>query len=722
MPSDTTNSDSSPQPSGKGSGREVLDLLGEKKPRRRRAAEPVTPPAAGPVKEPAEPTVADRKAEALDLLEEEANRERKRKEAHKNPPLQEKAGATILPPISRIQAEQERRMQAPREEEEPPQEMEEGPDGEKIIHLKPPILVKDLADRLGIKPHRLIAELLEWNVFASATAALEPDIVAKICERHGFVFERVKREAGAGVHKQEEVIAEPLPPDKAEEEDQLQARAPIITLMGHVDHGKTSLLDAIRRSKIASGEAGGITQHIAAYSVPVGEGKVTFIDTPGHAAFTEMRARGANVTDIVVLVIAADDGVMPQTLEAYNHAKAAGVAVMVALNKCDLASANIDRVKSQLQEMGLTPEDWGGETICVEVSATKGIGIDTLLEMMALQAEVLELRANPKGPARATVVEASYREGRGPTATVIVQTGALEVGQPFICGPCWGKIKSLIDDLGSPVKSAGPSTPVELLGFDELPNVGDEVVQMESERAAKRLSEERQLELRQTKLRAQGKPRLERMLESMHGAGKPVIKVVLKADVQGSVEAIAAALQDIRSEKIDLDIIHAGAGAVSESDILLASASEAVIIGFNVKVESSAVKVAKREQVQVKLFSIIYELVDQVRVAMLGMLEPEHREIMVGHARVKQVFKLSRGMVAGCVVIDGRILRSARARVLRGDQPVYDGGFATLRRFTEDVSEVRNGLECGIRLGDFSEYQEDDIIECYQLERMEQSL
>ncbi len=722
MPSDTTNSESSLNPSGQGSGREVLDLLGEKKPRRRKAAEAVKPSVADQAKEPAEPTLADRKAGALDLLEEEATRERKRKEAHKHPPLQDKAGSTMLPPISRIQAEQERRMQATREEEVAPPEMEEGPDGEKIIHLKPPILVKDLADRLGIKPHRLIAELLEWNVFASAMAALEPDVVAKACERHGFVFERVKREAGAGVHKQEEVIAEPPPPDKAEEEDQLQPRAPIITLMGHVDHGKTSLLDAIRRSKVAAGEAGGITQHVAAYSVPVGEGKVTFIDTPGHAAFTEMRARGANVTDIVVLVIALDDGVMPQTLEAYNHAKAAGVAVMVALNKCDLESANLDRVKSQLQEMGLTPEDWGGETICVQVSATKGIGIDTLLEMMALQAEVLELRANPKGPARATVVEASYREGRGPTATVIVQTGTLEVGQPFICGACWGKVKSLIDDVGAPVKGAGPSTPVELLGFDELPNVGDEVVQMESERAAKRLSEERQLDLRQTKLRTQGKPRLERMLESMQGAGKPVLKVVLKADVQGSVEAIAASLLDIRSEKIDLEIIHAAAGAVTESDILLASASEAVIIGFNVKVEGSAVKVAKREQVQVKLFSIIYELVDQVRAAMLGMLEPEHREIKVGHARVKQVFKLSRGLVAGCVVIDGKILRSARARVLRGDQPVYDGGFATLRRFTEDVSEVRNGLECGIRLGDFSEYQEDDIIECYQLERIEQSL
>jgi translation initiation factor IF-2 len=435
-----------------------------------------------------------------------------------------------------------------------------------------------------------------------------------------------------------------------------------------------------------------------------------------------MRARGAHVTDIVVLVVAADDGVMPQTVEAYNHAKAAGVAIMVALNKCDLASANVDRVKKQLQELGLTPEDWGGDTICVQVSATKGMGIDTLLEMMALQAEVLELRANPKGPARATVVEASYREGRGPTATVIVQTGTLEVGQPFICGPCWGKIKSLIDDCGNPVKKAGPATPVELLGFSDLPNVGDEVVQMESDRAAKRLSEERQLDLRQSKLRAQSKPRLERMLENMQGTEKPVLRVVLKADVQGSVEAIAASLKDIQSEKIDLEIIHSAAGAVGESDVLLASASEAVIIGFNVKVEASAVKVAKREQVQVKLFSIIYELVDQVRAAMLGMLEPEHREVMVGHARVKQVFKLSRGMVAGCVVIDGRILRSARARVLRGDQPVYDGGFATLRRFTEDVAEVRNGLECGIRLGDFSEYQVDDIIECYQLERIEQTL
>ena len=491
--------------------------------------------------------------------------------------------------------------------------------------------------------------------------------------------------------------------------------------MGHVDHGKTSLLDAIRKTRVTAGEAGGITQHIGAYSVDYKGTKITFIDTPGHAAFTAMRARGANVTDIVVLVVAADDGLMPQTLEAISHAKAAPhVKIMVAINKIDLPSVNIDRVKKQLQEQDLAPEDWGGETIVCPVSATKGIGIDHLLEMMALQAEVMELKASPTATPRGTVIEAQVEAGRGPTATVIVQMGTLKIGDAFICGDYSGKVKSLLDDRGQPIKRAGPSTPVKVLGFTGLPNAGDEFLVMESERSAKTLSEERLQTKRADKLTVPQRATLESLLEAAEG--KKILRIVLKCDAQGSVEALVGALKQIESKKVDLEIIHSAVGPISESDILLASASNAVVIGFNIKVESMAVSAARREGVQVKLYSIIYELIDQIKEAMAGLLEPEHRETVIGHAEVKQVFQLSRGIVAGCLVTDGRVARVARARVLRKRQPVYDGGISTLRRFQDDVKEVRSGLECGIKLGDFSEYQVGDIIECYQLEQVAQKL
>jgi translation initiation factor IF-2 len=491
--------------------------------------------------------------------------------------------------------------------------------------------------------------------------------------------------------------------------------------MGHVDHGKTTLMDAIRKTRVAAGEAGGITQHIGAYSVDHNGATLTFIDTPGHAAFTAMRARGANVTDIVVLVVAADDGLMPQTIEAINHAKAAPrVKIMVAINKIDLPSANIDRVKKQLQERGLSPEDWGGETIVCPVSAPKGTGIDHLLEMIALQAEVMELKASRTATPRGTVIEAQVEAGRGPTATVIVQMGTLRIGDPFICGDYSGKVKSLLDDRGKPVNEAAPSMPVKVLGFIGLPNAGDELLVMDSERSAKTLSEERLLAKRTDKLTVPKRATLESLLEA--AGGKKVLRIVLKGDAQGSLEALVGALKQIESKKIDLEIIHSAVGPISESDILLASASNAVVVGFNVKVENMAVSAAKSEGVQVKLYSIIYELLDQIKEAMAGLLDPEHRETVIGHAEVKQVFQLSKGIVAGCLVTDGRIARVARARVLRRRQPVYDGGLSTLRRFQDDVKEVRSGLECGIKLGDFSEYQVGDVIECYQLEAIAQKL
>jgi len=645
---------------------------------------------------------------------------------------------TFLPPISRLQTPTTPAAVAPPPPapvapapvvEAPPEvpspdavsaESEPEGDPQKIIHIKPPIIVKHLATELGVKPHQLIAELMAFNIFANVNQTVEPEIATKICETHGFVFEMERREKGAGVHKVIEVVAPPPPPEPAKEEE-LKARAPIITFMGHVDHGKTSLMDAVRKTRVAAGEAGGITQHIGAYRVERNGEAITFLDTPGHAAFTAMRARGASVTDIVVLVIAADDGVMPQTLEAINHAKAAEhVKIMVALNKIDLPGANMDRAKKQLQDHGLTPEDWGGETIVVPVSATKGTGVDKLLEMMSLQAEVMELKASPTATPRGTVIEAQVEAGRGPTATVIVQMGTLSIGDAFICGDYSGKVKSLIDDRGNSVKEAGPAMPVKVLGFTGLPNAGDELLVMENERAAKALSEERLEEKRSGKLSAPQRATLESLLES--ASGKKLLKIVLKTDAQGSLEALVGALNQIESKKIDLEFVHAGVGPISENDVLLASASNAVVVGFNVKVENIAVTTSKRERVQIKLYSIIYELIDQVKDAMAELLDPENRESVIGHAEVKQVFELSRGIVAGCLVTDGRIARTSRARVLRRRQPVYDGGLSTLRRFQDDVKEVRVGLECGIKLGDFSEYQVGDIIECYNLEQVAQKL
>jgi len=611
--------------------------------------------------------------------------------------------------------------------EAPSVTMTEGTDGiegeapRKVIHIKPPIQIKELAAQMEVKPFKIIQDLMGMQIFANINQSVEPDVASKLCEIYGFTFEREKRVAGAGVHKEEKIIVEPPKPVEEKPEGK-KLRGPIITFMGHVDHGKTSLLDAIRRAKVAAGEAGGITQRIGAYTVDWKGHPITFIDTPGHAAFSAMRARGANVTDIVVLVVAADDGLMPQTLEALSHARAANVTIMVAINKCDLKTANPDRVKKQLQEQGLAPEDWGGETVVCEVSAATGAGIDKLLEMMSLQAEVLELKANPDQSARASVIEAQVEAGKGPTATVIVNTGTLRIGDAFICGNYWGKVKQLINEEGEPFKSAGPAMPAKVLGLSGLPNAGDELVVMENERSARQLSEDRLDALRKEKLAAPQRATLENLFANLEAEQKKTLQIVLKADMQGSLEAIVGMLGEIPQEKIDLKIIHSAVGPVTESDVLLASASDAVIIGFGIKVENTALNAARKEGVQIKLFSIIYELADQMRDAMAGLLDPEVREAVIGHAEVKQIFNLSKGVVAGSMVTDGRISRTARARVLRRRQAVYDGSLSTLRRFTEDVKEGRAGLECGIRLGDYSEYEVGDIIECYTLEKVAQTL
>ncbi len=714
MPKD---SDSSPEKD------KVLDLLGStKKPsrreRQRKEAEPVAP---------APSKLEKAKSEALDLFSEE------KKPKVRKTNSQPKA---VLGSISKILEREDPAMvkaapvapapeapAAPVDTPAPPSAIEEEEVKDpKLIVIKPPILVPELAARLGLKPFNIMADLIKIGVFPAPNQPLEPDVAAKICEIHGFTFEREKRDKDKGFHKVEEVIKEPEIPTE-EPEDLLKDRPPIVTIMGHVDHGKTSILDFFRKSKIVSGEAGGITQHIGAYQVIHNEREITFLDTPGHAIFSDMRARGADITDIIIIVVAANDGIMPQTLEAIQHAKKSGKTIIVAINKCDLPSANIDRVKTQLAENGLQTTDYGGDTEFAEVSALKGTGMDELLELIALQAEVLELKANPKSTARAAVIEARVVPGRGTTATVIVESGTLRTGMPFICGPFSGKVRSLVNDRGQTVKSAHPGMPVEVIGFEELPNVGDHLTEMKTEREAKTLATERQEAMRLERLKPQHRNRLQDLYSMVRdGGGKAQLKLILKCDVQGSVEAIRKAVLAIESDKVECQFITAAAGPITESDVTYASSTDAIILGFNVKVEAKAVKSAKASDVEVKLYSVVYELIDQVREAMLGLLEPLTRESVIGHAEVRKVFKLSRGRAAGSFVTDGRIHRKAHARVIRDGIPVFDGRMSTLRRFQEEVEEVRTNFECGIRLGEFNEYQEGDIIECYKLEKIPQTL
>lgn len=688
-------------PDNKEPEKEVLDLIGGK-PKRVRKPDPEPAPTPSSAPAPARPE----KKEALDLLS---------------------GGRKSKAPARETAPEEPEGSGQPDQPEQPDAASSDSsdvvaPGG--VINLKPPVTVSELAQRMGIKPFHLIKDLLSMDIFASPTTVLDAETVGNLCDIHGFVFEREKREKGSGVKAPAEVPKEPEPVPVVEEPKEiLKLRVPIITVMGHVDHGKTSILDYIRKARVAKGEAGGITQHIGAYTVEHGGQTLTFIDTPGHAVFTEMRARGADITDIVVLVVAANDGIMPQTREAIAHAKAANKTIIVAINKSDLATADPVKVKTGLMEEGLVPTDFGGDIECVEVSALTGQGMDDLLDLLVLQSEVLELKANPKANCRAFIIEARVEQGKGSSATAIVQSGTLKTGMAFICGPYAGKVRSMTNDKGKAVKAVAPGMPVEVVGFSEAPNVGDELVEMDNERAAKKLAEERQLELRQDRLTAPRKSRLEDLRALMgEGTQKAQLKLYLKGDVQGSVEAIKKAIGDIKSEKVECIFLNASIGPISENDVLLASSSDAIILGFNVKVEANAVRMVKREGVQVKLYSIIYELIDQVRDAMLGLLEPETRETVIGHAKVLQVFKLNKGKAAGAMVTDGKVQRTCEARVVRDGQPVFDGKMSTLRRFQDEVDEVRAGLECGIRLGDFNDYEENDVIECYTLEKIKQTL
>jgi translation initiation factor IF-2 len=584
--------------------------------------------------------------------------------------------------------------------------------------MKPPVVVRDLAQRMGMKPHLLLMQLMELNVFASISETLTEDAARKVCERQGYVFEMERRERGAGVSHPPQKKVEAL--EDADRSEDMASRPPVVTVMGHVDHGKTSLLDAIRKTNVVSTESGGITQHIGASQITLPDGKtITFLDTPGHQAFTQMRARGANLTDIAVLVVAADDGLMPQTIEAINHAKAAQVPIVVAINKCDLPAANADRVRRQLQELGITAETWGGDTIMVEVSATTGKGVQELLEMLLLQAEMMELKASAKRAAKGNVVEAQMEPGMGPTATVLVRKGTLKVGDAILIGANWGKIRALINDKGKRVKAAGPAEAVKVVGLSGLPDAGAEFTIEKDDKSARALAEERQLAARALASEPARQVSLQDMLDSLGEAQKRKFRIVLKADVQGSLEALKESLAKIRNEETDLEIIHSAVGTITENDVLLASASKGMIIGFRVKTESGVTDVAKREGVAIKLYTVIYELLENIEKSLEGLAKPESQETIIGHAEIKQVFELSKGaMVAGCVVTDGRIARSGRVRVLRRDDIQYEGRLSSLRVFQNDVREVKSGQECGLRIENFSGYQAGDVIECYVVEKV----
>jgi len=582
----------------------------------------------------------------------------------------------------------------------------------RTITLAEGMTVKDLADKLEVRVKDVLAKLLMKRIMLTINSTLDIETARDIAGDFGAEIEMRSFE--------EELVSAEV--EDANPED-VRPRAPVVTVMGHVDHGKTSLLDAIRETRVAEREAGGITQHIGAYHVDVGADRsVVFLDTPGHAAFTLMRARGAKVTDIVVLVVAADDGVMPQTREAIDHAKAANVPVVVAINKTDKPGANPDNVKRELAELNLVPEDWGGNTVMVPVSAKKRENLDQLLEMILLSSDILELKANPKRPASGTVLEAKLDRGRGPVATVLVQDGTLSVGDNLIAGPVVGRVRALIDDRGRPTKSAGPSTPVEVLGLTSLPQNGDPFQTVADAAKARQIATFRQTRAKDRELGARGgRLTLESLKEHIAEGNIKELPIIVKADVQGSAEVLADALTKLSDEKVRIRIIRSGAGAISESDVLLGSASNAIVIGFNVRPDRNAADVAEREGVDVRMHSVIYNVTDEIQKGMAGMLDPTFKEVRIGAAAVREVFKVPKiGAIAGCVVTDGRITRSGeiQARLLRDGVVVNEGKIGSLRRFKDDVSEVKSGLECGIGLERFNDIKVGDVIEVFTMERV----
>jgi len=593
----------------------------------------------------------------------------------------------------------------------------------KVLIVKPPMIVRELAEMMGMKPNLLIAQLMGMNIFASINQKIEMKIIQALAEKSGFTVELEKKQP-----KPVAVVAPVIEPEKVDVKDtetDRVARAPVVAFMGHVDHGKTSLLDRIRNTKVAAGEDGGITQHIGAYTVKTPNGYITFLDTPGHEAFTKMRARGANITDIVVIVIDAVDGMMPQTREAIQHAKASGVCIMVAINKIDLRAANPDRVKQQLQAEGLSPEDWGGTTVCCPVSALTGEGVNNLLELINIQSEILELKANPKRKAQGYVIEAQMEAGMGATASLLIRKGTLHVGDIIIVGPHWGKVKALMDDQGKKVKEAGPSSAVKCLGLSGVPEAGAEFVAVDNEKAARETSEQRTSEDREKSLNS-GAPKrasLESLLQKVETSEKKELGAIIKADVQGSIEAIQHIIDGIKSTKVSVKILLSGVGSINTNDVLLASASDAIIIGFHTSAENGVTSLAKREGIEIRLYNIIYELMDDLKMIMAGMLDPILRETAHGSAEIKQVFDLGKkGKVAGCLVRSGKVTSRSRARIRRKGDVIFEGAVSALKRYQNDASEVREGQECGLRLDHFSDYEIGDIIELYEVEKIAQQL
>jgi translation initiation factor IF-2 len=580
----------------------------------------------------------------------------------------------------------------------------------KVVTISEGITVGELAEKLGIPPAVLIKKMFDLGEMATINQSLDAETAEMLAHEYGYEVKVIS------------LYGEDMLPEEEEKEEEKVLRAPIVTVMGHVDHGKTSLLDAIRETEVAKREAGNITQHIGAYQVSTPHGKIVFLDTPGHEAFTSIRARGAQVTDIVVLVVAADEGVMPQTVEAIDHAKAANVPIIVAINKIDRPQINIPRVKQQLSELGCTPEEWGGKTIFVEISAKQKIGLEKLLEMISLEAEMLELKANPHRLAKGVVIESRLDKRLGAVATVLVQEGTLKHGDPFLIGNYGGKIRKLLDDTEKPIQSAGPSTPVEIVGLEGIPVAGDPFQVVKDEKLMKQIAAKRQEIHRLKNIRQIKKLSLADLHEKIELGEVKELKLIIKADVFGSLEALIKSLTElsVSEKKIKVNIIHRGTGGINDSDVLLAAASNAIIVGFNVRPTPSAREKAEAEGVDVRLYRVIYEVISDIKSALKGLLEPEYKEVFKGLAYVKELFRISEvGTVAGCLVQKGTIPREARVRVLRENVVVYEGRITSLRRFKNDVKEVGTGLECGIKIENFNDLKVEDTIEAYVLEKVE---
>ncbi len=575
----------------------------------------------------------------------------------------------------------------------------------RVVRIAEGVTVGDLARNMGVKAGELIKKLMEMGVMSTLNQMLDPDTATLVANEFGYSVENVAFDVESAIEEgAEEEVGEPV------------VRPPVVTVMGHVDHGKTSLLDAIRKTNVTAGESGGITQHIGAYTVTAHDRQITFVDTPGHEAFTAMRARGAKVTDIVVLVVAADEGVMPQTIEAINHARAAKVPIIVAINKIDRPEANVDRVKQQLTEQGLIPEDYGGETIAVPVSARSGEGIERLLEMILLQADLMELRAVPDRLARGTVVESQLDRGRGPVATVLIQEGTLHQGDPFVCGVSFGRVRAMLDYRGERLTEAGPSTPIEIFGLSEVPEPGTSFSAMAEEAKARQVAEFRRSKQREGELAKTSRVSLEDLSQKMRAGEVRELKVIVKGDVQGSVEALSEALRRLATDEVKLDIVHSSAGAISETDVTLAEASKALVIGFNIRPEAKAAALAEKQGVEIRLYTIIYDAINDIHEAMEGLLAPTYREKALGRAEVRKVFSVPGATIAGAMVMDGKITRSSRSRLVRDGRVVWEGKIASLKRFKDDAREVAAGYECGIGLENYNDLKPGDVIEAFEME------